>query len=54
MEPSIEISLFAGPLFFLLSIHDLNNVSKLAELIVFSDDANLFMSHKDPTHLPTS
>ena len=59
MEPSIEISLFAGPLFFLLSIHDLNNVSKHAELILFPDDANFFMSLKDPTyandfHLPSA
>ena len=29
-------------LFFLLFINDINNVSKLAELILFADDANLF------------
>ena len=30
-----------GPLFFLLYINDLNNVSTVVELILFSDDTNL-------------
>ena len=30
---------------------DLNNVSMLIELILFGDDTNLFMSHKDPVYL---
>ena len=43
-----------GPLFFLLYINDLNNVSMLVELILFADDTNLFMSHKDPVYLAAS
>ena len=43
-----------GPLFFLLYINDLNNVSSLVELILFVDDTNLFMSHKDPVYLAAS
>ena len=43
-----------GPLFFLLYINDLNNVSTLVELILFADDTNLFMSHKDPVYLAAS
>ena len=43
-----------GPLFFLLCINDLNNVSTLVELILFADDTNLFMSHKDPVCLAAS
>ena len=43
-----------GPLFFLLYINDLNNVSSLVELILFADDTNLFMSHKDPVYLAAS
>ena len=43
-----------GPLFFLLYVNDIINVSKLAELILFADDTNLFMSHKDPSYLATS
>ena len=45
---------FLGPLFFLLYINDLNNVSTLVELILFADDTNLFMSHKDPVYLAAS
>ena len=43
-----------GPLFFLLYINDLNNVSTLVELILFADDTNLFMSHKGPVYLAAS
>ena len=43
-----------GPLFFLLYINDLSNVSTVVELILFADDTNLFMSHKDPVYLATS
>ena len=43
-----------GPLFFLLYINDLNNVSTVVELILFADDTNLFMSHKDPVYLAAS
>ena len=41
-------------MFFLLYINDLNNVSTLVELILFADDTNLFMSHKDPVYLAAS
>ena len=40
-----------GPLFFLLYINDINNVSNLLNLILFADDTNVFMSHKDPNYL---
>ena len=43
-----------GPLFFLLYINDLNNISAGIELILFADDTNLFMSHKDPVYLAAS
>ena len=36
-----------GPLFFLLYINDINNASNLLNLILFADDTNVFMSHKD-------
>ena len=35
------------PLFFFLYINDINNVSNLLNLILFADDTNVFMSHKD-------
>ena len=35
-----------GPLLFLLYINDLNNVSKLIDLVLFADDSHLFLSHK--------
>ena len=38
----------------LLYINDLNNVSTLVELILFADDTNIFMSHKDPVYLAAS
>ena len=43
-----------GPLFFLLYIYDLNYVLMVVELILFPDDTNLFMSHKDPVYLAAS
>ena len=39
-----------GPLFFLLYINDLSNASNL-DSILFADDTNLFISHKDPDFL---
>ena len=36
-----------GPLFFLLYINDINNASKILQLIFFADDTNVFLSHKD-------
>ena len=43
-----------GPMVSLLSINDLNNVTTVVELILFADDTNLFMSHKDPVSLAAS
>ena len=43
-----------GPLVFLLSINDLNNVSTFVALILFAYDTNLFMSHRDPVYLAAS
>ena len=34
---------YLGPLFFLLSIHDLNNVSMPSELVLLPDDADFFV-----------
>ena len=36
-----------GPLFFWLYINDINNASKILQLILFADDTNGFLSHKD-------
>ena len=36
-----------GPLFFLLYINDINNASTTLQLILFADDTNAFLSHKD-------
>ena len=36
-----------GPIFFLLYIDDINNASKILQLILFADDTNVFLSHKD-------
>ena len=38
------------PLFFILYVNDLNNVSML-DAILFADDTNLFISHNDPVYL---
>ena len=41
-----------GPLFFLLYINEIiNNASNLLNLILFADDTNVFMSHKDLNYL---
>ena len=32
---------------FLLYINDINNISKILQLILFADDTNVFLSHKD-------
>ena len=40
-----------GPLFFLIYINDINNVSAVLNLILFADDTNVFMSHKDLDYL---
>ena len=40
-----------GPLFFLLYINDIANVSKLVDLILFADDTSIFFSHKDLNYL---
>ena len=36
-----------GPLFFLLYINDIINTSTVLQLILFADDTNVFVSHKD-------
>ena len=41
-----------GPLLFLLYINDLCNVSKVVDFILFADDTNIFLSHKDFNLLP--
>ena len=40
-----------GPLFFLLYINDLPNVSKLLSTIMFADDTNMFLEHHDIKYL---
>ena len=39
-----------GPLFFIIYVNDLGNASR-QECILFADDANLFISEKDPVPL---
>ena len=34
-----------GPLLFILFVNDIPSISKLAELIMFADDTNLFFKH---------
>ena len=41
-------------LFSLLYINDSNKVLMVVGLILFPDDTNLFMSHKDPVYLAAS
>ena len=41
-----------GPLLFLLYINDLCNVSEVLDVILFADDTNIFLSHKDFNLLP--
>ena len=40
-----------GPLFFLIYINDLCQISNIYDLILFADDTNLFFSHFDSTTL---
>ena len=40
-----------GPLLFLIYINDICNSSELISFILFADDTNLLMSHKDPDTL---
>ena len=40
-----------GPLFFLIYINDLCQISNIHDLVLFSDDTNLFFSHFDSTTL---
>ena len=40
-----------GPLFFLLYINDICNVSEIVNLILFADDTNIFLSHNDHNYL---
>ena len=40
-----------GPLLFLLYVNDLKNASNLLGLIMFADDTNLFLTHKDIIYL---
>ena len=40
-----------GPLFFILYINDLPKVSKLTELLLFTDDTSMFFSHSNPNYL---
>jgi hypothetical protein len=36
-----------GPLFFLLYINDICNVSQLIDIVLFAVDTNIFFSHKE-------
>lgn len=36
-----------GPLLFIIFINDIGNISQLAKFILFADDLNLFLAHKD-------
>ena len=40
-----------GPLFFILYINDLPNVSQLIELLLFAGDTSIFYSHSNPNTL---
>ena len=40
-----------GPLLFLLYVNDLKNASRLLDPIIFADDTNLFLTHKNINHL---
>ena len=39
-----------GPLLFLFYVNDLKNASNLLDPIMFADDTNLFLTHKDITY----
>ena len=40
-----------GPLLFILFINDITSISKIAELIMFADDTNLFFKHANISEL---
>ena len=40
-----------GPLLFILFINDITSISKLAELIIFADDINLYFKHANISEL---
>ena len=40
----IPQSLILGPLLFILNINDIKDISELANLILFIDDSNMFIS----------
>ena len=40
-----------GPLLFILFINEITSISKLAELIMFADDTNLFFKHANISEL---
>ena len=40
-----------GPLLFILFINDITSISKLAELVMFADDTNLFFKHANISEL---
>ena len=40
-----------GPLLFLLYVNDVKNASSLLDPIMFADDTNLFLTHKDINYL---
>ena len=40
-----------GPLLFIIYVNDIVNVSRIAHLIMFADDTNIFFSHSDPLAL---
>ena len=49
--PETARSHILGPLFFILYINDLQNASKLVELLLFADDTSIFYSHSNPNTL---
>ena len=40
-----------GPLLFLLYVNDLKNATNLLDPIMYADDTNLFLTHKDISYL---
>jgi hypothetical protein len=40
-----------GPLFFLLYINDICNVSQLIDTVLFADNTNIFFSHKESRYV---
>ena len=39
------------PFVFLIYVNDLSKVLQLVDLVLFADDTNLYVSHKDPNIL---